>query len=145
MLDELAAAHPDRTALVHGADRLSARDLAERVHRLARALRARGIGPDDVVALALPRSADLVVALLAVLDAGAAFLPLDLAHPPERTRELLADARPALVLTTEAAAHLAGGLRLDAPDTRAELAELPGGPLAADELAAPGTPTTSPT
>ncbi|GLZ11665.1 hypothetical protein Acsp04_19000 [Actinomadura sp. NBRC 104425] len=140
VLDELAAAHPDRTALVHGADRLSTRDLAERVHRLARALRARGIGPDDVVALALPRSTDLVVALLAVLDAGAAFLPLDLEHPAERTRELLADAEPALVLTTEAAAHLAGGLRLDAPDTRAELAQLPGEPLAPDELAAPRHP-----
>ncbi|MEU5878788.1 amino acid adenylation domain-containing protein [Spirillospora sp. NPDC047279] len=143
-LNALAAAEPDTTALVCGAERLTTGELLERVHRLARALRARSIGPDDVVALALPRSADLVVALFAVLDAGAAFLPLDLDHPRERLRELVADARPALVLTVEAtddlAADPAARLRLDAPGTRDELAALPGTPLAEGELAAPRHP-----
>ncbi|MEV0675448.1 amino acid adenylation domain-containing protein [Actinosynnema sp. NPDC050436] len=89
---------PDAVALVFGDDELTGAELAARVHRLARVLGARGVGPDDVVALALPRSADLVVALLAVLDAGAAFLPLDVEHPVERLRELVADARTRLVV-----------------------------------------------
>ncbi|MFC9257469.1 AMP-binding protein, partial [Amycolatopsis thailandensis] len=94
----LAGLDPDQTALVSGDERLTGGELVTRVHRLARALRARGVGADDVVALALPRSADLVVALLAVLDAGAAFLPLDLAHPVERLRELAAEAGAVLTV-----------------------------------------------
>ncbi|WP_285564531.1 non-ribosomal peptide synthetase [Streptomyces sp. RTGN2] len=133
-LDAMAVAGPGRTALVCGDERLSAGRLAERVHRLARALRARGIGAGDVVALALPRSADSVVALLAVLDAGAAFLPLDAAHPPERLRELIEDTRPALVLTD-------GTVDGSAWTTlTAEAAVLPGTPLTDGELAAPRHP-----
>ncbi|TCP45110.1 non-ribosomal peptide synthase protein (TIGR01720 family)/amino acid adenylation domain-containing protein [Tamaricihabitans halophyticus] len=142
-LDELAAATPARTALVHGTDRLSTGELAARVHRLARALRARSIGPDDVVALALPRSTDLVVALLAVLDAGAAFLPLDLAYPEDRLRGLLVDAQPALVLDTTASAAPSEGyarLTLDTEQTHAELAQLADTPLSQAELAAPRNP-----
>ncbi len=139
LLAELAATRSGETALVHGADRLDFAELAHRVHRLARALRARGIGAEDVVALALPRSVELVVGLLAVLDAGAAFLPLDLAHPADRLRALLADARPSLVLTSGAAPGVdtdAPRLVLDAPATVAELGALPDGPLAPHELSA---------
>ncbi|WP_267242291.1 non-ribosomal peptide synthetase [Streptomyces sp. PR69] len=132
--DAMVAADPARTALVCGADRLSAGELADRVHRLARALRARGIGPGDVVALALPRSADLVAALLAVMDAGAAFLPLDAAYPPERLRALVDDTRPALVLTDGSVA----GLPWDS--FVREAAGLPGTPLTAGELAEPRHP-----
>ncbi|MBB3052892.1 amino acid adenylation domain-containing protein/non-ribosomal peptide synthase protein (TIGR01720 family) [Prauserella isguenensis] len=102
VLSALAASRGDELALVHGDERVTYAELAARVHRLARALRARGAGPDDVVAVALPRSADLVVTLLAALDAGAAFLPLDLEHPDERLRLLLADAQPALIVTDPA-------------------------------------------
>ncbi|MFP3987378.1 amino acid adenylation domain-containing protein [Streptomyces sp. E11-3] len=132
--DAMVGADPGHTALVCGAERLTAADLAGRVHRLARALRARGIGPDDVVALALPRSADSVVALLAVLDAGAAFLPLDATHPPERLRELIDDTRPALVLTAGAVDGLPWDTLLG------EAAGLSGAPLAPGELAAPRHP-----
>ncbi|WP_373695075.1 amino acid adenylation domain-containing protein [Actinomycetospora aeridis] len=124
-LDRLAAEVGDGTALVCGPERLTATELVGRVHRTARALRARGVGTDDVVAIALPRSVDLVVTLLAVLDAGAAYLPLDLAHPPGRRQELIDDARPVLVVTEEEAATLA-----------AEADALPDGPPAA----APGSP-----
>ncbi|GAA1964211.1 hypothetical protein GCM10009754_39900 [Amycolatopsis minnesotensis] len=139
LLADLAAAQPDRIALVHGEHRLSTTDLAGRVHRLARALRARGIGPDDVVALALPRSADLVVALFAVLAAGGAYLPLDTAHPVGRLRELVADAAPALVLTDtgELVFEDVPRLRVDSPET---VAGLSGEPLAPEELAAPRHP-----
>ncbi|WP_329170474.1 amino acid adenylation domain-containing protein [Streptomyces sp. NBC_01685] len=132
--DAMAAAGPGRTALVCGEDRLSAADLADRVHRVARALRARGIGADDVVALALPRSADSVVALLAVMDAGAAFLPLDAAYPPERLHELIEDTRPALVVTSGAVDGLLWDTLLH------EAAGLSGEPLTAGELAAPRHP-----
>ncbi|HYH31365.1 MAG TPA: amino acid adenylation domain-containing protein, partial [Pseudonocardia sp.] len=142
VLDRLAAAVPDEPALVAGANRLTRAELAGRVHRLARALRARGVGPDAVVALALPRSADLVVALLAVLDAGAGYLAIDLEHPAQRRRELLADARPMLVVTAGAAPDLGAVERLDLgdPAVAAELAALPDGPLAEAELAAPRHP-----
>ncbi len=99
--DLLAELDPEQIALVSGEERLTAGELGARVHRLARALRARGVGADDVVALALPRSADLVVALLAVLEAGAAFLPLDLAHPVERLRELVAEAGAVLTIADD--------------------------------------------
>ncbi|MDA3642719.1 amino acid adenylation domain-containing protein [Saccharopolyspora indica] len=139
-LNQLVAEDPARTLLVHGSERLSAAELAARVHRLARALRARGIGADDVVALAMPRSVDLVVALLAAQDAGAAYLALDLAHPGQRLRELLADARPALLITS-ADVDLGGSeIRLHDPDFTAELAGYAAAPLAADELAAPRHP-----
>ncbi|GAA3486530.1 amino acid adenylation domain-containing protein [Streptomyces cremeus] len=79
-------------------DVLTYRDLDERSHQVARVLLARGIGAGDVVALHLPRSADFVVAVLGVLKAGAAYLPLDVSSPYARTADVLADARPRLVL-----------------------------------------------
>ncbi|MCX4758392.1 amino acid adenylation domain-containing protein [Kitasatospora purpeofusca] len=94
------AATPAATALVFGGLRLSYAELDARANRLAHGLLAAGIGPESVVALALPRSAETVVAQLAVLKAGAAFLPLDAEYPLERTAHMLADARPAAVLST---------------------------------------------
>ncbi|WP_199823361.1 amino acid adenylation domain-containing protein [Streptomyces sp. NRRL WC-3742] len=67
---------------------------------LARRLEGSGAGPGAFVALALPRGADMIVALLAVLKTGAAYLPVDLAYPPERIAFMLEDAAPALVVTT---------------------------------------------
>ncbi|MFE6750926.1 amino acid adenylation domain-containing protein [Kitasatospora purpeofusca] len=96
------AATPAATALVFGELRLSYAELDARANRLAHGLLAAGIGPESVVALALPRSAETVVAQLAVLKAGAAFLPLDAEYPLERTAHMLADARPAAVLSTDA-------------------------------------------
>ncbi|MFI5589850.1 amino acid adenylation domain-containing protein [Amycolatopsis sp. NPDC051758] len=92
---------PDATALVFGAERLTYAELDTRATTLARALLARGAGPERVVAVALPRSADLVVALLAVLKTGAAYLPLDLNHPAERVELMLTDAEPHLVVAED--------------------------------------------
>ncbi|GAB3699269.1 hypothetical protein GCM10028793_24550 [Nocardiopsis oceani] len=115
----------DRVALVD-ADSGEVWDYAgfrDRVNRLARVLVARGVGPGDVVAVGMPRSADLVVALHAVVVAGGAYLPLDLDYPAERLRFVLADARPRVVLTNGAGADLVpegegGRLLLDSPDVR---------------------------
>ncbi|MEV7042938.1 amino acid adenylation domain-containing protein [Amycolatopsis sp. NPDC051061] len=92
---------PDATALVFGSERLTYAELDGRATTLARALLARGAGPERVVAVALPRSADLVVALLAVLKTGAAYLPLDLNHPAERVELMLTDGDPHLVVADE--------------------------------------------
>ncbi|MCR6482069.1 amino acid adenylation domain-containing protein [Amycolatopsis sp. OK19-0408] len=92
---------PDATALVSGGESLTYAELDDRATTLARALLARGAGPERVVAVALPRSADLVVALLAVLKTGAAYLPLDLNHPAERVELMLTDASPHLVVAND--------------------------------------------
>ncbi|MFC7615021.1 condensation domain-containing protein [Actinokineospora soli] len=88
----------DDVAVVCGEDRRTYTDLVSAANRLAHLLVERGAGPERLVAVALPRSADQVVAILAVLKAGAAFLPLDPALPAERREALIADADPVLVL-----------------------------------------------
>ncbi|WP_050993858.1 non-ribosomal peptide synthetase [Streptomyces violaceusniger] len=112
---ELYAAQAGRTpsavAVVSGGVELTYAQLDERANRLATLLTARGVGPERLVAVALPRSADLLVALLAVLKTGAAYLPLDPEHPKDRIGYTLQDARPALALVTTGTAPLltAGG------------------------------------
>ncbi|KAF0848509.1 amino acid adenylation domain-containing protein [Nocardia caishijiensis] len=148
VFDRMVAARPDDLVLVHGDRRLTAEDLGARVHQLARYLRGRGVGPEDIVGIALPRSVDLVIALLAVRHAGAAFLMLDTSHPAQRLADIIDDATPALILTDEVVAdHLASAvsgdtapadlLQLSDSAIRAAITELPSDPLAAAELAAP--------
>ncbi|UXY17813.1 amino acid adenylation domain-containing protein [Streptomyces cynarae] len=91
---------PDRTAVVCGPVRLDYAETDRRANRLARLLVAHGAGPETLVALCLPRTADLVPVLWAVLKSGAAYLPVDPAYPDERIRLMLADAGPALVVAT---------------------------------------------
>ncbi|MFJ8934327.1 amino acid adenylation domain-containing protein [Streptomyces sp. NPDC102365] len=118
---------PDEIALVFEDIRLTYAELDERANRLAHALVARGAGPERVVALAVPRSAELIVAEVAVLKSGAAYLPVDTDYPADRISYMLADARPACLLTTaEVAADIPpcegmDVLVLDEPDTVGEL------------------------
>ncbi|MFY1638094.1 amino acid adenylation domain-containing protein [Solwaraspora sp. WMMB335] len=93
-----AAAHPDAPALVCGAERLTFADCAARVNQLARALLAAGVEPEDRVAVIAGRGVAAMVGMLAVLTAGAAYLPVDTAHPAARVRGLLAAARPTAVI-----------------------------------------------
>ncbi|BAU88347.1 cyclic nucleotide binding protein [Streptomyces laurentii] len=148
LFEAQAARTPDAPAVVCGAERLSYAGLDARANRLAHLLLEHGAGQDTLVALALPRSATAVAAMLAVGKAGAAYLPLDPEHPGERVTRLLADARPALLLTTtatlDAAPHLAGAgarvLVLDAPDTAGALARARADAPAASDRTAPVTP-----
>ncbi|MCK6233447.1 amino acid adenylation domain-containing protein [Stenotrophomonas indicatrix] len=89
---------PSAAALVFGDTTLDHAALEARSFALAAQLRSLGVGPGTVVAVALPRSLELVIALLAVLRAGGAYLPLDLAHPAERLARILASAQPVCVL-----------------------------------------------
>ncbi|MFE6489576.1 amino acid adenylation domain-containing protein, partial [Streptomyces sp. NPDC057757] len=96
-----AARTPEAVAVTAPDARLAYRALDERANRLAHLLVARGAGPESFVAVALPRGAELVVAVLAVLKAGAAYLPLDPAHPADRLAHQLADAGATLVVVDE--------------------------------------------
>ncbi|MBB4677123.1 non-ribosomal peptide synthase/polyketide synthase [Crossiella cryophila] len=89
---------PDAPAVISPQGTISFAELNARANRLARFLVGRGAGPERIVALALPRSVEIIVAQLAVLKAGAAFLPVDPAYPAERIEFMLADAKPVLVL-----------------------------------------------
>ncbi|MBC9710975.1 amino acid adenylation domain-containing protein [Streptomyces sp. TRM66268-LWL] len=132
-LEALAAATPDAPALRCGAERLSYAALHERADRLAHELVARGAGPGALVALALPRSTDLIVATLAVVKAGAGYLPLDPDYPADRIGYMLDDADPALVVTTTAVAAALPSVTARehlALDTAGELlAQRPTGPV----------------
>nr|WSX74771.1 amino acid adenylation domain-containing protein [Streptomyces sp. NBC_00899] len=103
--EEQAARTPHAPALTDTAGTLDYAEVNARANRLARLLASRGAGPGAVVALALPRTADLVVAVLAVLKSGAAYLPLDPDQPAERLRLVTADAGPLLLVTEPGAAE----------------------------------------
>ncbi|MBX7555725.1 amino acid adenylation domain-containing protein, partial [Streptomyces sp. tea 10] len=125
-----AARSARAVAVTCGDEQLTYAELDARANRLARLLMRRGAGPERFVALALPRSLDLVVAVLAVLKSGAAYVPLDPAYPADRLAYMLADSRPALLVSrsdTGLPDGLGGTERLllDAPDTQAALAAEP--------------------
>ncbi|MFP3986556.1 amino acid adenylation domain-containing protein [Streptomyces sp. E11-3] len=138
LLAAQTARTPDTVALVFGDDTLTYAELDARINRLARLLLARGAGPEKVVALALPRSIEMVVALFAVLRTGAAYLPLDLDHPADRLRLMVEDTGPLCLLSTSAVAPtlrgasgaLAAEVLLDDAGIAAELADLPSGEVA---------------
>jgi amino acid adenylation domain-containing protein/non-ribosomal peptide synthase protein (TIGR01720 family) len=120
-----AARTPDAAAVVSDLGTVTFAELDARADRLAALLAARGAGPERIVALALPRSTEIVVAQLAVLRSGAAYLPVDPEYPAERIAFMLTDARPVMVLTTgEFAEHLPriDGMDIVRVDDTAELA-----------------------
>jgi amino acid adenylation domain-containing protein len=129
LFEARAAAAPDAVAVVLGGTQISYAEVNRRANRLARLLIARGAGPERTVALALPREPTLIVAMLAVLKAGAAYLPLDPGYPAGRIRFMLTDAAPALLLTLGriggqlpgAAAAGVAPLLLDDPSTQEDL------------------------
>jgi amino acid adenylation domain-containing protein len=137
-----AARTPGAIAVAHGDGALSYADLNARANQLARLLESRGAGPERLVAVAMDRSPELVVAVLAVLKSGAAYLPVEPGYPADRIGFMLAESGAFAVLTTGAARQrLPAGPRyvvLDDPAVAAELGSLPGGDLAGGEL--PGSP-----
>ncbi|AKE88651.1 non-ribosomal peptide synthetase [Rhodococcus aetherivorans] len=110
---------PTATALVTATGTLTFGELHARTSRLARHLIRRGVGPETVVGLMLPRGTDAIVAALAVWQAGGAYVPIDPGYPAERIEHMLADSRPVLVLDEAALAAVDPTL----PDTPLEPGE----------------------
>ncbi|MEW1780525.1 amino acid adenylation domain-containing protein, partial [Streptomyces sp. NPDC086777] len=130
---EQVARDPGALAVVCGDEEVTYGELDDRASGLAGVLVARGVGLESVVAVAMDRSVELIVALLAVLKAGGAYLLLDLSYPAERVAYMLADAAPACVVTTrEGAAGLSAGvpvIAVDDPEVVAESAAAVGSAL----------------
>ena len=139
LFEAQAARTPDEAAVVAEGESLTYRELDARANRLARELAGRGVGPESVVAVSLPRSADLVVALLAVLKAGGAYLPVDPKYPGHRLEAILREAGPRLVLTDSTTVAVLP--EHDAPDVLLDALDLSGAdsglelPLHAEQLA----------
>ncbi|MFJ9862934.1 amino acid adenylation domain-containing protein [Streptomyces sp. NPDC101165] len=138
LFEEQAARTPGATAVRSDGTSLTYEELNSRANRLARRLSTAATGPDPMIALLLPRDTSLPVALLAVLKAGAAYIPLDAGYPAERINRMLTDAAPALVLTT---AEYAGQLPPDVPVLRIDEAERAAARLPAGDLTDEERPT----
>ena len=141
LFEAQVARTPEAVAVVSEAADVSFAGLDGRANRLARYLIGQGIGPEDVVAVILPRSDELIVALLAVLKAGAAFLPADPGYPAPRLDRMLADVHPRLMLADSSTRRCCGAgvacLVLDEDPVRAAVAAMPGGRVADGERVAP--------
>ncbi|MGP3924193.1 amino acid adenylation domain-containing protein [Streptomyces sp. 8N616] len=134
MIEQQVAQVPEATALIADGATLDYGELNTRANELARLLVAEGIGSEQVVAIALPRSPQLVVALVAVLKTGAAYLTLDTGAPEQRLRAVLDDCAPAAVITDTATSACLGEARqrrvvLDDRDILAALDEADGANL----------------
>ena len=100
LIEAQAARSPEAAAIVCGAVELTYAELNVRANRLAHLLLRRGIGPEQVVGLAVERSIEMVVALLAILKTGAAYLPIDPSYPADRISFMLSDTAPVVLLLT---------------------------------------------
>lgn len=112
LFDEVAALHPDKTAVIFEHDRITYDSLKARANHLASVLRAKGIGRNDFVAVLEERGIGLIVAILAVIKAGAAYVPIDYRYPAERIRFILEDCGPKCVLSDCGAAAWSFGFDL---------------------------------
>lgn len=138
---DLAAHDPERTAVLYDDGMLSFGEVAARSARIAAHLRAAGVGPETLVGLHVERGLDMIPALLGILRAGGAFVPLDPATPDARLNTIITDARPALILTHFAPLASATELGIPSLDVQALLHAVPSpdagvdAPCAPDQLA----------
>ncbi len=126
------------TAIVHAEATLSYGDLNARANRIAHAILSRGVRPDDRVALCLERGPDMIAGLLAILKAGAAYVPIDPAYASARTRLVLEDARPVLLLADEAGRAALDGFAIPCPTIAVDASAFPSGASADRDPCVPG-------
>jgi amino acid adenylation domain-containing protein/non-ribosomal peptide synthase protein (TIGR01720 family) len=117
LLDAQVARTPDAPALVHTGGSVSYAELNAWANRLAHKLISQGVGPETLVAISLPRSVEMIVAMLAVIKAGGAYLPVEPDYPAERVAFMVDETRPAVVLDTLDAVRAADGY----PDSSPQL------------------------
>ncbi|MEV6561062.1 amino acid adenylation domain-containing protein [Nocardia sp. NPDC051756] len=134
-----ARRRPDAGAIRFGDTTITFGELQRRANKVARALIAQGVGPEALVAVAVPRTEELPVALLAVLTAGAGYLPIDTTYPAQRLEFMLTDAAPACILTTagELESVPAGDIPVILLEDTADFADAP---VRASERTAPLRP-----
>jgi amino acid adenylation domain-containing protein len=129
LFEAQVARTPDTLAVISETQSLTYSQLNERANRLAHYLHTLHIGPDQLVGICLPRSADMLIAVLAVLKAGAAYVPLDPVYPPERLAFMLQDSRAHVLLTHQAQqvlpAETPARVCLDGDDDRQRIAQCP--------------------
>ncbi|RSZ55034.1 non-ribosomal peptide synthetase, partial [Massilia atriviolacea] len=106
LFEEQAARQPDAPALAFEEATFTYAQLNRRANRLANYLRSLGVQADDRVAICLERGIDMVVGLLGILKAGAAYVPLDPAYPADRLAFMLTDCAPVVLLTQESLFHI---------------------------------------
>ena len=109
LADAVFERDPDRAVLLSNSRALTAKELRQSADRLARAVVPHGAGPDRTIGLCLERSPELIVSVLGILKAGAAYVPIDPTYPAERIALMLEDARPPVVITDKAHQHLFAG------------------------------------
>ncbi|WP_088943057.1 non-ribosomal peptide synthetase [Rhodococcus sp. 1168] len=133
--DAAVRANPGAPAVTSGDVTLTYAELDGKANRIARALSATGVRPESLVAVALPRSADLIAAILGVLKAGAGYLPIDTSNPLDRISYILGDAVPGAVITSQAELDSIGAFDCPMVDVDSALVtELDGSALSGSEL-----------
>jgi len=144
LFEQQAARTPHASAVITADVELTYGELNQQANRLARHLITLGAGPERLVAIAMPRSADVIVAMLAVLKSGAAYVPLDPAHPADRIAFMLTETRAAITLTTS---RLAGSLPtaattliLDDPAVQEVISRYPAGDVSDTQRRGPLRP-----
>ncbi|HEV3295447.1 MAG TPA: amino acid adenylation domain-containing protein, partial [Streptosporangiaceae bacterium] len=144
LFEQQAARTPHSLAVLSAAAELTYGELNARANRLARHLISLGAGPERIVAIAMPRSPELIVALLAVLKSGAAYVPVDPDYPPDRKTFMLTDTQAVITLTTNRVAGslpaAATPLVLDDPAVAEVIAGYPAGDVGAAERRGPLRP-----
>lgn len=99
LFEKRVAQYPDNVAIVFNKEKLNYVELNRRANQLARYLIQNGVGPEDFIGIALPRSIEMILAILAVLKTGAAYVPIDPASPKERMKFIIEDSSPVMILT----------------------------------------------
>ena len=127
--EEQVTCTPDAVAVISGDEQLTYRELDARANQLARYLQSAGVGPETLVGLAMDRSHHVLVAMLAILKSGGAYLPLDPAYPADRNAFVIEDSQTRLVVTTEK-------IRQSLPETSARIISLDGDAAAISQQSA---------
>ncbi|GGW61617.1 amino acid adenylation domain-containing protein [Winogradskyella epiphytica] len=131
LLFKQAQINPSKNAIKFGEDQIAYSDLAKQVHQVAHYLKAHGVKNGDFVAVSLPRSTEMIITLIAIMECGAAYLPLDPTYPSKRLEFMLEDSESKCMITTKAlSTSLEAGINIiHLQDLFSKLEDYPESPL----------------